>query len=233
MKSNPFIRPKLEERHHGLGTSAPFPRAPDLACARVWRVPRQLQQRLTCGCINSYPQPVPSLTPTATVLPSTPTSGAPDACPQTASGSQVTVTAPSILLAITYPASLTETHCALSGFSDGSWLFRVGNFVDVYAVPAAGRTVQQYVDAKKMSYESVTLSAITVRQAQEAYLVQVQLASNAPGPGYFNNSNVDALLRGSQYIYEVRTQQVAHYPVTTDTPAPQPLSAYIPGFAVS
>jgi hypothetical protein len=177
--------------------------------------------------------PVPTLSSTATALPSTPTPVASDACSQTASGSQVTVAAPSILLAITYPTSLTETHCVLSGFSDGSWLFRVGNFVDVYAVPAAGRTVQQYVDAKKMSYETVTLSAITARQALEAYLVQVQLASNAPGPGYFNNRGVVALLRGSRYIYEVWQQQVAHYPVTTDTPAPQPLSAYVPGFAVS
>jgi hypothetical protein len=189
------------------------------------------------GCSTTSPaaasSPTPTLPPTATALPSTPTIAAQDACPQTTSGSQVTVTEPSMLLSITYPASLKETHCALTGFSDGSWLFRVGNFLDVYAVPAAGRTVEQYVDAKKFPYETVTLSAITVRQAQEADLVQVQLAPNAPGPGYFNNNNVGALLRGSQYIYEVRPPQATHYPVTTDSPIANPLSAYMPGFTVS
>jgi len=58
-------------------------------------------------------------------------------------------------------------------------------------------------------------------------------ASKVPGPGYFNNRNVEALLRGTRYIYEVQTQQVAHYPVMTDTPISQPMSVSLSGFAVS
>jgi hypothetical protein len=147
----------------------------------------------------------------------------------------VTLAEPSILLSITYSASLKETHCELTHYPDGSWYFRVGNFVNFYVVPASGRTVQQYVGATRTPYETVTLTPIAGVHAQEAYLVEVQLAADAPGPGYFNNKGIVALLRGSQYIYEVAEIQAGEWPVTTDNVIPnsQHLSDFIPGFAVT
>lgn len=183
----------------------------------------------TTSTSSLTPAASPTSTATAVVSPAG-TTQAP--CQDTVNGSQVTVSESAILLNITYSAVVHEADCALMGYSNGQELFQLGNLMDVYAEPAAGRTIQQYVDAKKMPYETITLSPVTVRQAQEAYLVQVQLASNAPGPGYFNGIGAVALLRGSHYIYEVRQLQAKNYPGPTDDTPSDPLSNYVPGFAV-
>lgn len=192
------------------------------------------QSSPTTSATTPTQSPSPTATPSPTAIAQVTATATNDLCPQTTSGAQVTLTEPSMLLSFTYPASVAETHCKLTSVSNGGWLLWVGNLLEVYAEPTAGRTIQQYVNAKKTSYETVTLTSVTLRQAQEAYLVKDTLAANASGPGYFTEANVVALLRGSQYIYEVRGLQVPHFPVgPADMFASKPLSDYVPGFAVS
>jgi hypothetical protein len=107
----------------------------------------------------------------------------------------------------------------------------VGNFLDINAEPAAGRTVAQYVAAQKMSYETVTLTTVAVKQALEAYVVDDKVTANAPGPPKFESGEV--LLRGTTNLYTITTPQAILYPIPTDAYPPNALTAYVAGIAVS
>jgi hypothetical protein len=90
----------------------------------------------------------------------------------------VALAEPSLLLTSAYSVPLKETHCPLTPYSDGSWYLRVDGFVYVFVYvcvkPAAGRAIQQYVDATQMPYVTVTLTPIAGIHAQEAHLVLQQ-----------------------------------------------------------
>jgi hypothetical protein len=152
-------------------------------------------------------------------------------CSESTNGAHTTIVESKILFAITYPSSLTETHCLLTAYAGGAWNLSIGNFLEIDTEPAAGRTVAQYVAEQKMAYETVTLTPVTTTQALEAYVVDDTTASNAPGPPRFPSGEL--LLRGSTYLYKITTPQAGLYPLATDAFVTSALTTYAGGIAVS
>jgi len=198
-----------------------------------------------CGASPSVPTasagtatPTATLAPLATASPSaTPVSVIKSeqfTCPETSSGSDKVIADSSILLSVAYPGSWKETHCTRTRYSDGSVNLWIGNYVHINAVPNTTMTVQQWVDAHKTSYETITLQPITVRHAQEAVSVTDQVDQSASSPAYFHFLQVGALLRGSHYIY-VLTQSldVEYQDTSADTVTLGPLRNYIADWSVS
>ncbi len=109
--------------------------------------------------------PTATLAPTATASPSpTPVSIVKHeefTCPETLSGADKVIADSSIFLSVAYPGTWKETHCIRTRFSDGGVTLWIGNYVHIDAVPDTSMTVQQWVDAHKTSYETVTLQPIS------------------------------------------------------------------------
>ncbi len=182
--------------------------------------------------------PTATLAPTATASPSpTPVSIVKHeefTCPETLSGADKVIADSSIFLSVAYPGTWKETHCIRTRFSDGGVTLWIGNYVHIDAVPDTSMTVQQWVDAHKTSYETVTLQPITVRQAQEAVSVTDQFDQSAPSPADFHFAQVGALLRGSHDIYVLSTSlDVEYLDTSADTVIPGPLRDHIADWSVS
>jgi hypothetical protein len=200
---------------------------------------------LIAGCgasTNASGVPAGAATPTATLAPTTtPSPTAPSilsseqfTCPQVASGSDKAITDSALLLRVAYPGSWNETHCTRTRLSDGSVLLWIGNYVHITAVPDTNTTVQQWVDAHKSRYETITLQPITVRQAAEAFAITDQLDQSAPSPGDFHFAQIHAALRGSRYLYLLSTSLDVEYQDTrADTVTPGPVRDYLAGWSVS
>jgi len=185
---------------------------------------------------SATPTPTTSASATPSSAASTPTavptsSAEQDLCSESTNGTHTTIVEPKIHFAITYPSSLTETHCLLTAYAGETWNLSIGNFLDINAEPAAGRTVAQYVAEQKMAYETITLTPVTTTQALEAFVVDDTTAPNAPGPPKFPSGEL--LLRGSTYLYEVMTPQAGLYPIATDALVTSALTTYAGGIAVS
>jgi hypothetical protein len=156
------------------------------------------------------------------------------ACPQTVAGSDKTIVESALLLSVAYPSAWTETHCTRTRLSDGSATLWIGNYVHVTAIPDTTMTLQQWVDAHKTKYETVTLQPITVRQAKESAIVDDQLDQSAPSPFDYYFSQIRVLLRGSRYLYELSTSLDVEYQDTSaDTVIPGPLQNYVADWSVA
>jgi hypothetical protein len=94
--------------------------------------------------------------------------------------------------------------------------------------------LQEWVDAHKTQYETITLKPISVHSAVEAVTVIDQMDQSAPSTGDFHFLQIHVLLRGSHYIYALSTSlDVAYTDTKADTVIPGPLANYVADWSVS
>lgn len=186
---------------------------------------------------GSVSTPIATLAPTPTPppIPTVPSvvSKQEFTCPEKPDGSEKTIADSTILLTVSYPGSWKEAHCTQTKLSDGNITIWIGNYVHIDAVPDTDISAQQWVDAHKTTYETITLQPITVRQAREAVIVTDQLDQSAPSPFDFYFAQIRVLLRGTRYLYELGTPLDVAYDTSTDTAIPGPLPNYVGDWSVS
>ena len=142
----------------------------------------------------------PTASPTATAT-ATATFVVPNgdiACPETTSGTTTTFADTQTGLSFTFPASWTEHYC--QGSSGQGML--VGNLFSVALQPRNGQTIQQMVDATKVSGEMVTLTSLADPHVAAADTVSVSFA-NGQGSDRDPFVQTFAIVQGSQQFYLV------------------------------
>jgi hypothetical protein len=116
----------------------------------------------------------PTAAPTATV---TPRPAGQFVCPTTVAGVTKTFVDPQLGLSFTYPAAWTENECQQLS----NTFIIVGNLFPVGAIPRAGQTIAEWVNATKSADEVVTLTPLSAPYAVEAARVTVTFPNGTHG----------------------------------------------------
>lgn len=163
-------------------------------------------------------------TATATTIPATPTPSFVSTtftCPATLNGAQKTFSDSSAQFAFSYPASWVENKCQRFMGSDGRQTIFIGNLFSVSVVPRNGQSIQQWVDSQTNQYELVTLTTLTVQQAQAAVSIAVKPSAISDPSRAFDAepfAQTFAIIEGSHNFYMVNAL-VAQMSMTDTMPS--------------